>query len=113
MGQPKSDEDLLERNMRLAQALNLDLKTAQAVKTQSTEILAGVVADYLAERLELLLTDPALKDHDLLALIHEARGTLRALGEIGDAVRRAHLYVAKKAVRDRMGLQPITEQEGP
>jgi hypothetical protein len=98
-------EDELERNQRMAEALAFDLQTAQAVKTQSTELLANIVADYIVGRLEqVLLSD--LPDDKLLARIHEIRGTLRALGEIGDSVKSAHTYLARKAVRDRMGLQP-------
>lgn len=103
--------DELARSQEVVERLAFDLQTAQAVKNKSTEILAGLVADFIVARLDLVLNGSDVSDEQLLRRIHELRGTLRALGEIGDSVRSAHVYLAKKAVRDRMGLAPQPSQE--
>ena len=106
-----SEQDEIERNIQAAESLKFDLTTAHAVRTKSTEILSGVVADYLAGRLEALLTRPSLTDAQMLSLTHEIRGALKALGDIGDSVRRAHQYVARKTVRERIGLSSPQQEE--
>lgn len=105
---PETDD--IAKSHAMAERLVFDLQTAQAVKTQSTELLANIVGHYLMERLDQILQEE-MTDAKLLSRIHEIRGTLRALGEIGDSVRSAHTYLAKKAVRDRMGLRPQSEEE--
>ena len=96
-------QDPIEKNIEFAETLRFDMQTAQAVRTKSTEVLCAVVADYLSTRIEALLNE-SLSDERLLALTHEIRGTLKALGEIGDSVRRAHTYIARKTVQERMGV---------
>lgn len=102
--------DDIERTRKLAEQLHLDMETAKAVRTQSVELVAGVVADFLISRLELVLLE-SLTDGQLLGQIHEIRGTLRALGEIGDSVKSAHQYLIKRAVRERMGMGPEAQKE--
>lgn len=100
----------IERTRKLAEQIHFDMETAKAVRTQSVELVAGVVADFLVSRLELLLLEP-LSDNQLLGQIHEIRGTLRALGEIGDSVRNAHQFMIKRTVRERMGMGPQARKE--
>ncbi len=115
MPQPVNDTtiDDIERTRKIAEQLHFDMETAKAVRTQSVELIAGVVADFLVARMEILLLDP-LTDGQLLGQLHEIRGTLRALGEIGDSVKSAHQYLIKRAVRERMGMGPqARKEEGP
>lgn len=105
-----STQDTVNQSIDHANQIVQGSQLSTALKTDSGKVIAGAIAQAIADHLDALVWDK-LSDEDILRKVYMIRGITGAIEPIGDAIKLAMSAIARNAVSQKLRGRSLNQEE--